>query len=244
LRVLIVTPTYQEADNITVFLQQLVAQCPEADVLVVDDGSPDGTADLVDAVTVQHPRVTVMRRTSKDGLGAAYRAGFAVGLEGPQQYDALVHIDADLSHPVEMVPQLVQALADGAEVAVASRYVRGGEVVGWPWYRRLLSGWGNAYSRAVLGVPMRDVTAGFRAYSIDALRRIDPLATTAEGYVFHTEMSVRSSDQHLRIVELPLRFVDRQYGSSKMSGRIITESMLTVTKMGLGRRWRRLRRSR
>lgn len=239
-RTLIVSPTYQEAENIVEFLTLVTQHAPDADVLIVDDGSPDGTADLVADFAREHPRVSVLRRNSLDGLGAAYRAGFAVGLDPANGYEVLVHIDADLSHPAQMIPDLLGAIEGGADLAIASRYVAGGAVRNWSRRRVLLSRWGNRYSRLMLSIPIRDITAGFRAYRTDALRRVDPATTGADGYVFHTEMSVRSSDHGLRIVELPVCFVDRERGASKMSGSIIVESMRTVTRMGITRRWRRL----
>jgi dolichol-phosphate mannosyltransferase len=242
LRSLIVIPTYKEAANITELLRQVVEHNPSVDVLVVDDESPDGTADLVDEFGREHPGVSVMRRTVRDGLGGAYRAGLAYALEPERGYDAVVHMDADFSHPPAMVPTLLDALRNGADLAMASRYVPGGAVVNWPLRRQLLSKWGNRYSRAILGVRIRDITCGFRAFRSDALRRVDPSSTGADGYVFHTEMSLRSSDAGLKIVELPVRFVDRERGESKMNASIIIESMLTVTRIGLRRRAASVRR--
>jgi dolichol-phosphate mannosyltransferase len=236
--VLVITPTYQEADNIERFIAAVREVLPAAAILVVDDDSPDGTADLAERAGVQ-----VLRRSAKLGLGSAYREalGLAVDMpfEGPD--GAVVHMDADLSHDPLRIPSMLDALSRGADVVVGSRYVLGGDTVNWPVHRRLLSRWGNRYTASALSLPIHDVTSGFRAYTIDALKSIDAPATRSEGYAFLTELLMRCDDRGLRIEEVPISFVDRAYGQSKMSGRIIAESMLRVTAWGVSRRWRQLR---
>jgi dolichol-phosphate mannosyltransferase len=231
-QLLVVTPTYQEADNIERFVAAVRAAVPGAQILVVDDNSPDGTADLA-----ERAGATLLRRPCKEGLGSAYRQALAVALE--QHGDAIVHMDADLSHDPARIPSMLDALSRGADVVIGSRYVTGGDTVNWPLHRRLLSRWGNRYTGAVLGLHLRDVTSGFRAYRPDALKTIDPGTTKSEGYAFLTEMLLRAADHELRVEEVPISFVDRAYGQSKMSARIIAESMLRVTGWGVSRRLHR-----
>ncbi|MBV8960924.1 MAG: glycosyltransferase, partial [Actinobacteria bacterium] len=171
MRVLVCIPTYQEADNIATILRRVRASVPSADILVVDDGSPDGTADLAQALGEELGQVDVLRRTAKAGLGPAYRAGFAVGIE--RGYDAMVEIDADLSHDPAALPALLHAVEDGADLAIGSRYVPGGHIPDWSWHRKALSRWGNRYSSAVLGLGVRDATAGYRVYRAEMLTRMD-----------------------------------------------------------------------
>jgi dolichol-phosphate mannosyltransferase len=231
---LVVLPTYQEAANIVVVLRRLLDTTFDVDVLVVDDGSPDGTADLAEAVADETGRVVVMRRTAKHGLGDAYRAGFTWGLE--QGYKALVEMDADLSHDPAAVPSLVAAL-DHADLAIGSRYIPGGSIPAWAWHRRLLSRAGNRYSSWILGVDVADLTSGFRAYRADIIRDMDLAVIRAGGYGFQIEMAYRVATAGGRIVELPIRFVDRAEGQSKMSFRITVEALALVTTWG-GRRLR------
>jgi len=228
---LVVLPTYNEAENITEVLDLVRAAVPEADVLVVDDASPDGTAELAERWGRQHGGVQVLRRAGKMGLGSAYRAGFARGLE--QGYGVLVEMDSDLQHDPAMLPALIHAVEDGADLAIGSRYVPGGQVPGWTWSRRFISQGGNLYAAVVLGMHVRDSTAGFRAYSADALRRLDLEAIRADGYGFQIEMAYSVSRQGGRIVEVPITFGDRQRGTSKMSGRIVVEALLLVTWWGV-----------
>ena len=224
-RALVVVPTYNEADGIEELLDAVLAQTPEVDVLVVDDSSPDGTADLV----ASHPqfggRLQVMVRADRSGLGAAYRAGFAWALA--RDYDVVVQMDADLSHPPDRLPALLEAMAE-AEVAVGSRYVRGGAVADWPWSRRLLSWGGNRYVRLVLGIPTRDATAGYKAFRRDALARIGATSSESNGYCFQIENTWRAHRLGLRIVEVPITFRDRTRGESKMKGAIVREALLRV----------------
>jgi len=226
-RPLVVIPTYQEAENIAVVLQRVRAAAPTVSVLVVDDGSPDGTADLAESVGREVGEVSVLRRTHKAGLGSAYRAGFEQGLA--MGHDVLLEMDADLSHDPSDVPRLLQAVADGAALAIGSRYVAGGGTPNWPWHRLLLSRWGNRYVGLVLGLRVSDATAGFRAYRADMLETIDYQTTSADGYAFQVEMAYRVRRAGGAITEVPITFSDRVRGTSKMSGRIVIEAMVLVT---------------
>jgi dolichol-phosphate mannosyltransferase len=226
-RSIVVLPTYNEVGNIAPFLAALRATSADIDVLVVDDASPDGTADEARRLAEQFGGVRVLDRASKDGLGSAYRAGFErVLAEG---YDVVVSMDADLSHDPAVIPTMLALIDDGADVVLGSRYVPGGGTEHWPIHRRLLSRWGNGYTRAVLRLPIRDCTTGFRAYRASMLAAIRPADTEAEGYAFLTELVRRLAQQGAVIVETPILFRDRRYGTSKMSGRIIVESMFRVT---------------
>jgi len=239
MRLVIVLPTYNEADNVAAILHGVREAVGDASILVVDDNSPDGTGRIADEIATELGNISVLHREHKAGLGAAYRAGFAAVLD--QEYDAVVSMDADFSHDPASLPALRKALDHGADIVVGSRYVTGGGVTDWPVRRQLLSKWGNRYTRAVLGVAPYDITSGFRAYRSDALRAIKPESTTAEGYAFLTELIRRGSAAGLRIEETPIVFRDRTRGKSKMSGRIMTESMWLVTRWGIADRfgWRR-----
>ena len=232
MRTLVVTPTYLEADNITEFLTRLRAAVPAADVLVVDDNSPDGTGDLAEKAAEELGQIEVMHRPGKSGLGVAYRAGFAWGLE--RGHRVLVEMDADLSHDPEVLPQLIGAVTDGdADLAIGSRYVPGGSVPNWPKRRLWLSVGGNRYAGFVLGMPVRDSTAGYRAYRASILRAMDFESTHSTGYAFQIEMTYRARAAGGRIDEVPIAFTDRVRGTSKMSGRIVGEAMTLVTLWGL-----------
>jgi dolichol-phosphate mannosyltransferase len=224
-RCLVVVPTYNEVDNIVTLLDAVHAAVPYADVLVVDDNSPDGTA----AVVAQQPgfgeRLWLLERPGKAGLGAAYRAGFAWALE--RGYDRIAQMDADLSHPPERLRALFDGL-DDADVAVGSRYVPGGGVREWSWSRRLLSWAGNRYVRAVLGTGVRDNTAGFKAFRREALERIGVLESESNGYSFQIENTWRAVQGGLDVVEVPITFTDRTVGASKMSSRIAIEALARV----------------
>ncbi len=224
---LVVLPTYNEAENIVEVLELVRAAVPEADVLVVDDGSPDGTGDLAEEWNTRHGGVQVLRRAGKQGLGSAYRAGFRHGLENG--YGVLVEMDSDLQHDPAMLPALIHAVDDGADLAIGSRYVPGGEVPGWKFSRRFISQGGNRYASILLGIKVRDATAGFRAYSASMLDSIDLEAITADGYGFQIEMAYTVTRARGRIVEVPITFNDRVRGTSKMSSRIVYEALLLVT---------------
>ncbi|HEY7626641.1 MAG TPA: polyprenol monophosphomannose synthase, partial [Ilumatobacteraceae bacterium] len=199
-------------------------------VLVVDDNSPDGTATLAEETAAELGRIKVVRRAGKLGLGAAYRHGFTTAFD--EGYDTIVSMDSDFSHDPVVIPTMLGLLEGGADAVIGSRYVTGGATVDWPLRRRLLSRWGNRYTAAVLRLPVSDCTSGYRAYRRDALRAIDPATTTAEGYAFLTELVRKLIANGSSVVETPITFRDRRYGTSKMSGRIIAESMLLVTKWG------------
>lgn len=224
-RCLVVVPTYDEAANITRLLDAVRRAAPFADVLVVDDNSPDGTAALVAGHPDFGTRVRLLGRAGKDGLGAAYRAGFAWALD--HGYDRIAQMDADLSHPPERLPALFAAL-DDADVAVGSRYVEGGGVANWDWRRRLLSWAGNRYVRAVLGTGVHDNTAGFKAFRRSALEEIGVLTSESGGYSFQIENTWRATQTGLRVEEVPITFTDRTEGQSKMSGAIAVEALSRV----------------
>jgi glycosyltransferase involved in cell wall biosynthesis len=230
-RALVVLPTYQEAENIAEVLRRVRAAAPAADVLVVDDSSPDGTAAIAKAAGYELGGVDIMIRASKSGLGSAYRAGFAEGMA--RGYDILVEMDSDLSHDPAHLPALLRAVQGGADLAVGSRYVPGGRIPNWPRHRRWLSKSGNRYADLLLHLSVRDATSGFRAYSADALRRTDLSSVRADGYGFQIEMAYRVAGNGGRIEELPIEFVDRAKGTSKMSMRIIAEALLLVTWWGV-----------
>lgn len=240
MRTLIVLPTFNEADNIVEVLQKLRAVVPEASVLVVDDASPDGTADLVEEVAEQIGDVSVMRRPAKSGLGSAYRDGFRRGLS--VGYDVMVEMDSDLSHDPAALPSLLSAVADGAALALGSRYIPGGSIPDWSWYRRALSRWGNRYAAAVLGIDVKDATSGYRAYRAEALTNIDFHTVQADGYGFQVEMAYRVLASGGRIVEVPISFTDRVRGESKMSSRIVIEALVLVTWWAIRDRLLRIRR--
>ena len=231
MQVLLVTPTYLEADNIVEFLERARAAVPNIDILVVDDNSPDGTADLAEKTASDLGRIDVLRRPEKIGLGDAYRAGFAVGLD--RGYELLVQIDADLSHDPRALPALLAAVEAGADLAIGSRYVEGGSIPHWPWFRRALSKWGNRYTGFVLGMPIRDATSGYRVYRADMLRTIDYATTRAKGYGFQIELAYRVWRCGGRIVQLPIVFTDRVRGQSKMTWQVAAEELTLVTWWGV-----------
>ena len=240
-RVLVVVPTYDEAQTLPGTLARLRAAVPDADVLVVDDGSPDGTGDLAEAAAAQDPAVHVMHRSGKQGLGKAYVAGFTWGLD--RGYDVLVEMDADGSHQPEELPALLSA-SDGPDapgLVIGSRWVPGGRVVNWPRHREVLSRGANTYTRLAIGMPVRDATAGFRAYRADVLRAIDLPDVQSQGYCFQVDMTWRAVQAGAVVREVPIRFVERSQGRSKMSNRIIVEALVRVTLWGIARRWGQLR---
>lgn len=233
MNVLVVLPTYNEAENIDHVLRRIREALASATVLVVDDGSPDGTADIAEVLGKELGNIEVLRRHEKSGLGSAYRAGFRWGID--RGYDACIEMDADLSHEPEALPGLVAPLAEGHEVVIGSRYVPGGSIPDWTWHRRLLSRGGNIYASALLGLGVSDSTAGFRAYATSALERIELDRIRAEGYGFQIEMTYRAKQAGASIVEVPIRFVDRVEGESKMSMFIVVEALGLVTWWGAQR---------
>lgn len=235
-RTLVVIPTYDEVDSLRPTIDALFAAAPDVDVLVADDDSPDGTGALADRLAEDDLRIRVLHRATKEGLGRAYLAGFDWAAE--RGYEVAVEMDADGSHPASELPAMLAALAaDPACGAVlGSRWVSGGRVVDWPLPRRLLSRGANAYARAVLGVPVRDLTAGYRAYRVDALGSIDLEHIDSRGYCFQIDMTLRVLDAGWRVREVPITFRDRVHGTSKMTGGIVGEAMRRVTIWGLQRR--------
>lgn len=233
-RVLVVVPTYNEIDNLRPVVGRVRVSVPSADVLVVDDGSPDGTGDEADRMAAQDPQVHVMHRTAKAGLGAAYLAGFAWAFD--HGYDGVVEMDADGSHQPEQLPDLLRALTvPGADLVLGSRWVPGGSVVNWPWHRRLLSRGGSIYSRVALGLRVRDITGGFRVYRAGVLKELVLDGVESQGYCFQIDLVRRAVAHGRRVVEVPITFVEREAGESKMSQAIVKEAMLRVTLWGLAR---------
>jgi dolichol-phosphate mannosyltransferase len=238
MRTIVVVPTYQEADNIAETLRRLRASNPSADVLVVDDNSPDGTADIARASAHELGQIDVAVRPAKTGLGSAYRHGFAIAFD--RGYDTLVQMDADLSHDPAAVPSLIAALDEGVGMVIGSRYMPGGHIPHWPAYRRALSKYGNLYTRTALGLTITDTTSGFRAWRATTLQAIDALGTTASGYLFQIELAYRVVKRGERLAEVPITFTDRVRGHSKMDGRVVFEELTHVTWWGLRDRTRRL----
>ena len=236
MRAVVVVPTYDEAENIGDLLVAIRAAAPHTDVLVVDDDSPDGTADLAEKAAVEGGGIEVLRRPGKDGLGNAYRAAFARVLD--RGYDVVVTLDADFSHDPAVIPVLLGLVEEGADLAVGSRYVPGGATPNWPAYRLALSRYGNRYAGWMLGLRLRDATSGFRAYRASLLADIRFETTRSNGYAFMTELAYRASAYRADVREHPITFTDRERGASKMSAFVIVESMLRVTWWGLRLRLR------
>ena len=237
---LVIMPTYREAENIAQALERVRKSLPGATVLVVDDEGSDGTADLAEQTGRQLGGVEVLRRPAKGGLASAYRTGLAWGLE--RDFDVIVGMDADLSHDATALPRLLAVLAEGADVVVGSRYVRGGSSVDWPLGRRVLSRWGNWYARHLLGSSVSDLTSAFRAYRAEALRAVDFNDVKADGYGFLIELAYILEQSGAKFAEVPVQFINRAAGRSKMSPKIAAESWRVVTLMGLSARWHRRRR--
>jgi dolichol-phosphate mannosyltransferase len=227
LKVLVVLPTYNEAENIERMLESVRENLPDAAILVVDDGSPDGTADLAEAKSEKLGSINILRRNAKSGLGSAYRTGFAWGLE--RGWDAFVEMDSDFSHDPAALPGLVEPLSKGFDLSIGSRYVPGGVIPNWSLGRRLISRGGNIYADVLLGLKVKDSTAGFRAYRAEILRKIDLGEVRAEGYGFQIEMVRQVIEHGGRVIEVPIRFVDRVEGLSKMSTWIVVEAFTLVT---------------
>ncbi|HEY0536832.1 MAG TPA: polyprenol monophosphomannose synthase [Actinoallomurus sp.] len=228
--ILVIVPTYNEADNITVVAGRLRASVPEAHLLIADDNSPDGTGKIADELAESDEHIHVMHRPGKQGLGAAYLAGFRWGIE--QGYDVLVEMDADGSHRPEELPRLLTAL-ERADLVLGSRWVAGGRVVNWPKSRELLSRGGSAYSRFMLRLPVRDVTGGYRAFRTETLTGLDLDEVRSQGYCFQVDLARRAVDGGFRVAEVPITFVEREHGVSKMSRAIIAEALWRVTVWGL-----------
>ena len=238
-RVLVVIPTYNEAETLPNAVARVRAAAPGVDILVADDNSPDGTGDRADALSADDPQIHVLHREGKQGLGAAYLAGFRWGRA--RGYDVLVEMDADGSHQPEQLPTLLAALAD-ADVVIGSRWVPGGAVRNWPRSRELLSRAGNTYTRAMLGMPVRDATAGYRAYRGTALKAMTLDDVQSQGYCFQVDLTRRAVAAGLRVVEVPITFVEREVGDSKMSRAIVAEALWRVSVWGVTDRAKRLTR--
>jgi dolichol-phosphate mannosyltransferase len=238
-RVVMVVPTYNEADNLALIIGRVRAAQPELDVLVVDDGSPDGTGRIADELAAADPHVKVVHRTQKAGLGAAYRAGFRVALDAG--YDVIGEMDADGSHQPEQLHRLLEALRS-ADLVIGSRWIAGGSIVNWPKSREALSRGGNIYVRLLLGIDVQDATAGFRLFRRATLEKIDIDSVHSTGYVFQTDMAYRTLQAGLKIVEVPIEFIERERGDSKMSRDVAIESLKSITRWGLRERARQMRR--
>ena len=239
-KVWVTVPTFDEVENVDTLVHRIRAAVDDAHILIVDDGSADGTADKAEALGAELGGIEVLRRPRKMGLGSAYRAGHAIGIA--RGYDVMIQIDADLSHDPAALPSLLAAVEDGADLAIGSRYVPGGTVPNWPKRRLWLSVWGNRYAAFALGMPVRDSTAGYRAYRASILQAMDIESTHSTGYAFQIEMTYRARNAGGRIDEVPIAFTDRVRGTSKMSGRIVLEAMMLVTWWGLRDRVLRRRR--
>jgi len=237
-RVLTIIPTYNELESLPKTLGRLRAAVPASDVLVVDDNSPDGTGQLADSIAAADNQVHVLHRKGKEGLGAAYIAGFRWGLDAG--YDVLVGMDADGSHQPEQLPALLEAVDQGADLAVGSRWVKGGSVGSWPLYRQAISRTGSTYARIMLGLKIKDVTGGYRAFRRTTLEKLNLDQVDSVGYGFQVDLAWRVAKMGLNIVERPITFVERELGASKMSGNIVVEAMVNVTKWGLTARWNKL----
>ena len=234
MRPLVVMPTFNEAENIASMLPALRAAVPEANILVVDDSSPDGTAEVVREIMGTDRCIHLLSRPPKSGLGGAYREGFRWGIE--RGYDALIEMDADFSHDPTQLPSLLAAAEGGAGLTIGSRYVEGGSIPNWSWHRTMLSKGGNLYASLLLGLKVKDATAGFRVYTPEALAAIKFEEVKLDGYGFQVEMTDRARQAGVRIVEVPIKFIDREVGESKMSASIVVEALAMVTRRGIRRR--------
>ncbi|MEP6981562.1 MAG: polyprenol monophosphomannose synthase [Nakamurella sp.] len=232
-RTLVIVPTYNELENLPLILDRIHAAAPEVDVLVVDDSSPDGTGALADERAGANAQVHVMHRTTKNGLGKAYIAGFQWGLE--RDYDILVEMDADGSHAPENLPRILAATSVG-DLVIGSRYVAGGHVVNWPLHRMLLSKAANLYARLALGDGLLDITAGYRAYKAEVLRALPLNSIESHGYCFQVDLAWRTVQEGFIVIEVPITFTERAIGASKMSGSIIREALVKITYWGIKQR--------
>jgi dolichol-phosphate mannosyltransferase len=239
-RVLVIVPTYNERENLPMIAERLRKAVPEAHLLIADDNSPDGTGAVADELAADDDQIHVLHRPGKQGLGSAYIAGFRWGLE--EGYGVLVEMDADGSHQPEELPKLLEALGDGADLAIGSRWVPGGKVVNWPTSREFLSRGANVYTRMMLGVPVRDATAGFRAYRAATLEKIDLSDVESQGYCFQVDLTLRTVRNGLCVTEVPITFVERTSGASKMSRGIVAEALWRITVWGVSGLPGRLRR--
>jgi dolichol-phosphate mannosyltransferase len=239
--VLVIIPTYNESESLPGVIARVRESVPDADILVADDNSPDGTGSLADAIAAADAHVHVLHRAGKEGLGKAYLAGFAWGLD--RGYDVLVEMDADGSHRPEELPRLLAQIPH-SDVVLGSRWVPGGAVVNWPLSRRILSQGGSLYTRLALGIPTRDATGGYRAYRASALRALDLDTVDSNGYCFQIDLLWRALQRGLVVREVPITFVEREAGTSKMSSRIVREALVNVAQWGAAHRLRQVRGTR
>jgi dolichol-phosphate mannosyltransferase len=237
--VLVIIPTYNESENIARIITRTREAVPDAHILIADDNSPDGTGKLADQIASADDHVHVMHRLGKEGLGAAYLAGFEWGLNAG--YDVLIEMDADGSHQPEQLPELLTALAN-ADLVLGSRWVAGGRVVNWPRSREVLSRGGNLWTRMMLGIPLRDATGGFRAFRRETLLGLGLDNVASAGYCFQVDLAWRALKAGFRVVEVPITFVEREYGASKMSQRIVIEALVRTTLWGVAHRAKQLRK--
>jgi dolichol-phosphate mannosyltransferase len=225
---LIVIPTYNEREGLADIVRAVRQVAPAASVLIVDDNSPDGTGSLADQLAAGDSQIEVLHRSAKEGLGAAYLAAYKQALASPRAWRRIVQMDADFSHDPRDVPRLLRALDEGADVAIGSRYTAGGGTENWNLARKIISRGGGMYARLVLGVRIDDLTAGFKAWRAETLRALDLEAVAAHGYGFQIEMTYRAICGGFRVVEVPIKFIDRRVGQSKMSGNIVLEAVTLV----------------
>lgn len=237
-RVVVLIPTYNERDNLPGIIGRVRASVPDLDILVLDDGSPDGTGALADEIAAADPHVHVLHRSGKQGLGKAYLAGFEWALQ--RDYDAMVEMDADGSHQPEQLPQLLAAIAT-ADVVIGSRWIRGGAVRNWPASRKVLSVGANLYTKVLLGMSVNDATAGYRVYRASALRTMGLAGVESQGYCFQVDLTLRAVRAGLEVVEVPITFVEREVGVSKMGNDIIKEALVNVTTWGVQHRLGQMR---
>ncbi len=236
MKTLIIIPTYNEVENLPPLLKEIFEHSPETDVLIVDDNSPDGTGELADKIHDENPKVQVIHRSGKLGLGTAYIAGFKYAIE--HDYDAAFEMDADFSHDPKYLPDFLKTIGQ-ADLVIGSRYIRGGSTPNWSLLRRFISGGGNIYARFMLGMPVHDATAGFRCYRTCVLRSIDLDTVQSQGYAFQIEMAYRVTQHGFRIVEIPISFLDRRVGKSKMSRKIFIEGFLWVLRARFSKQYAR-----
>ena len=233
----LVLPTFNEVENLDIFIRKVRASAPLMHILIVDDNSPDGTGTLADSLATELGNMHVLHRSNERGLGSAYRTGFRHVLSA--SFDRVITMDADFSHDPAMIPQFLSALGNGSDIVVGSRYCVGGSIVNWPLHRKLLSKWGNAYTRRMLKINISDCTTGYRGYTAQSLRSIETENVLGDGYVFLSTILKRASEERLQITEVPIRFLERELGTSKMSWKIVGESMMLVTFFGVRRNLRK-----
>jgi dolichol-phosphate mannosyltransferase len=236
-RAVLVLPTFNEIENLDTFIRKVRASAPLMHILIVDDNSPDGTGALADRLATELGKIQVLHRSNERGLGSAYRTGFRHVLSAA--FDLVITMDADFSHDPAMIPQFLSALGNGSDIVVGSRYCVGGSIVNWPLHRKLLSKWGNAYTRRMLKIDITDCTTGYRGYTAQSLRAIETENVLGDGYVFLSTILKRASEERLQITEVPIRFLERELGTSKMSWKIVGESMMLVTLFGVRRNLRK-----